>query len=236
MPRNLISIIIPVYNQAEHLENCLASVKKQTCGDYEIIVVNDGSTDNINAVIEKFRRIFGGKLIYFEQNNMGPCAARNRGAKRASGQYMIFCDADVVMEPEMLEIMLKALRNNQNAGFCYSSFIWGRKKFKLWPYDNEKLKKIPCIHTTSLIKMEYFPGFDETLKKFQDWDLWLAMAEQGRTGIWIDKILFKIAASGTQTMSSWLPSFAYKFFPFLPQVKKYNQAMSIIRKKHNLCA
>lgn len=230
----MISIIIPVYNQAEHLENCLTSVKKQTCDNYEIIVVNDGSSDDIVAVIKKFKQIFGSKLSFHEQENKGACAARNNGSKYAKGEYAIFCDADVIMEQGMLEIMLKTLRNNPNADFCYSSFIWGRKKFKLWPYDPEKLKKMPYITTTSLIRMKYFPNFDETLKKFQDWDFWLTMAEQGRTGIWIDKILFKIAVSGTQTMSSWLPSFAYQLFPWLPQVKKYNQAMDIIKKKHNL--
>lgn len=230
----MISVIIPVYNQAEHLENCLDGVKKQTCDNYEIIIVNDGSTDGIIDVIRKFKQIFGFKLSYYEQENKGACAARNNGAKYAKGEYAIFCDADVVMEPEMLEIMLKTLRNNPNAGFCYSSFIWGRKKFKLWPYDPEKLKKMPYITTTSLIRMKYFPCFDETLKKFQDWDLWLKMMEQGHNGIWVDKILFKISTVGTQTMSCWLPSLAYKLLPWLAQVKKYNQAMKIIKKKHNL--
>ncbi|MFH1254862.1 MAG: glycosyltransferase family A protein [bacterium] len=230
----MISIIIPVYNQAEHLENCLASIKKQTNDNYEIIIVNDGSTDNIAEAIKKFKQIFGFKLSYYEQENRGACSARNKGAEYAKGEYIIFCDADIIMEPNMLEVMLKTLENSPDAGFCYSSFAWGLKKFKLWPYDSEKLKKMPYITTASLVRIKYFPGFDETLKKFQDWDLWLSMMEQGRAGIWIDKILFKISTGGTQTMSGWLPSLAYKLFPWLPQVKKYRQAMEIIKKKHNL--
>ncbi|MDP2736431.1 MAG: glycosyltransferase family A protein [bacterium] len=230
----MISIVIPVYNQAEHLANCLASIQKQTYDSYEIIVVNDGSTDNIIKIIEKFKKIFSYKLTYSEEENRGASAARNKGAKLVRGEYIIFCDADVVMEPTMLEVMLKTLQENQSASFCYSSFIWGHKKFKLWPYDAEKLKVMPYITTTSLIRLKDFPGFDETLKKFQDWDLWLTMLSQNHTGVWVDQILFKVAVGGTQTMSRWLPAFAYKLLPWLPQVKKYNKAKEIITKKHNL--
>ena len=231
---NMISIIIPVYNQAEHLVNCLASIQKQTYNNYEIIAVNDGSTDRIIEIIEKFKQIFGPKLTYTEQENRGASAARNKGAKLARGEYIIFCDADVVMQPNMLELMLKTLKNSPSASFCYSSFIWGHKKFKLWPFDAEKLKTMPYITTTSLIRQKDFPGFDETLKKFQDWDLWLTMLEQGHTGVFADQILFKLAVSGAQTMSGWLPSCAYKLLPWLPGVEKYNQAKEIIFKKHNL--
>ena len=230
----MISIIIPVYNQAEHLANCLDSIKKQTYDNYEIIVVNDGSKDNVIKVIEKFKLIFGFKLAYIEQENRGASAARNRGAKLAKGEYIIFCDTDVIMKPVMLELMLKTLKDNLSASFCYSSFIWGRKKFKLWPFDAAKLKIMPYINTTSLIRLKDFPGFDETLKKFQDWDLWLTMLGQSHTGIWLDQILFEVAVGGAQTMSHWLPSLAYKLLPWLPQVKKYNQAMDIIKKKHKL--
>ena len=204
----MISIIIPIYNQSEHLANCLASIKKQTYDNYEIIIVNDGSTDNILPVIANFKKLFGFKLSYFEQENQGANIARNRGAKSAKGEYIIFCDADVVMEPIMLELMQKSLKENPNVSFCYSSFMWGRKKFKLWTYDPEKLKQLPYISINSLIKRDI--------------------------GVWLNKILFKVSVGGTQTMSKWLPSFAYKLFPFLPAVKKYNQAKEIIKKKHNL--
>lgn len=230
----MISIVIPVYNQAKHLANCLASIKKQTYNNYEIIIINDGSTEKIIKTVEKFKHAFGHKLIYSEQNNMGANAARNKGAKLANGEYIIFCDADVIMGSTMLELMLKTLKDNPSASFCYSSFILGHKKFKLWPYDAEKLKNMPYITTTSLIRRKDFPGFDETLKKFQDWDLWLTMFEQGHTGVLVNKVLFRIATGGTQTMSRWLPSLAYKLLPWLKQVKKYNQAKEIIFKKHNL--
>jgi len=82
--------------------------------------------------------------------------------------------------------------------------------------------------------MVWLPGFDEKLKRFQDWDLWLTMAEAGHHGVWLNQFLYKVNTGGAQTMSHWLPSSAYKFLPFLPAVKRYNLAKAIIIKKHNL--
>lgn len=228
----MISIIIPVYNQASKLAKCLDSINKQTIKNFEIIIVNDGSSDDIKPVIDKYQALFGLQLSYVTQNNQGAPAARNRGAQDAKGEYLLFCDADIVMTPDTLDIMQKTLQQNPQASYAYCSFRWGRKLFKLFPFDADRLRKMPYIITTSLIRREHFPGFDISIKKFQDWDLWLTMLEQGHTGVWIDKVLFKVFTGGVY--SSWLPGFAYKFFPFLPVVKKYNNAMAIIKAKHHL--
>jgi glycosyltransferase involved in cell wall biosynthesis len=236
----MISIIIPVYNQAEKLRGCLESIFNQTIISkdifaLEIIIVNDGSTDNIEQVINDMKNISFSKslrFVYRAQKNQGANPARNRGAEDAGGEFMIFCDADIIMEPEMLEKMLSELNKNPNKSFVYSSYLWGAKKFRLWNYDENKLKEMPYIHTTSLLRKEHFPGFDNSIKRLQDWDLWLTMLEQGHTGIWIDEVLFKVNTGGT--MSSWLPKIAYKILPFLPKVKKYKIAVAAIKDKHKL--
>ncbi len=224
----MISIIIPVYNQADKISECLDGILNQSYKNFEIIVVNDGSKDNIFEVLDKYKD----KIKSVNQENGGSNPARNRGAKEARGDYLIFCDADIILEPTALEIMLKTLEEKPEASFAYSSFFWGKKLFKLWPYDSERLKKMPYIHTTALIRREHFPGFDEKIKRFQDWDLWLTMLEKGHTGVWIDRILYKVKTGGT--ISSWLPAFIYKLMPFLPRVKKYNVAMDIIKNKHKI--
>lgn len=228
----MISIIIPVYNEAKQLDKCLESIKNQNYDNYEIIVVNDGSADNFYEVIEKYKNIFTYKLEYIGQENQGPQAARMSGAKKARGEFIIFLDADTILYPEMLKTMKGALRSHTEASFVYSSFIWGRKKFTSFPYSEERLKKMPYINTNSLIWRDRFPGFDPAIKKFQDWDLWLTMMEKGQKGFWINKVLYRL--QGGNTMSSWLPSFAYKLLPFLPTVKKYNAAMKAIKEKHHL--
>lgn len=228
----MISIIIPLYNQAEKLDKCLESIRKQTYQNFEITVVNDGSTDHYEPMIKKYREAFGYKFSYIEQENRGAPAARNRGAQNARGEYIIFCDADIVMKPEMLEQMRQMLEATPAASYAYSSFRWGWKLFRLWPFSAERLKLMPYITTTSLIRRAHFPGFDESLRRLQDWDLWLTMLEQGHAGVWINRVLFTVHTGGT--MSHWLPGFTYKLLPFLPKVKKYNQAVAVIKAKHHL--
>jgi len=226
MPK--ISIVIPVYNQAKTIKKTLKSIFQQTFKDFEVIVVNDGSTDAILAVLRPFQT----KIRLFSQDNKGASVARNFGFSKSNGEYIIFCDSDVVMKPNMLKDMLSVLEKKKAFGYVYSSFKFGWKKFKLFPFDEKRLKEMPYIHTTSLMRREVFPKFDESLKKFQDWDLFLTMLENGHKGIWINKVLFKIKSGGT--MSSWLPKFFYRALPFLKDVRRYNEAREIIKKKHKL--
>lgn len=232
----MISVILPVYNQAEKLKQTLESLNRQTYRDFEIIIVNDGSTDNPEKVFMDFLKDNQTELTFYfiNQKNQGAPAARNRGAREAKGEYFFFCDADAVLKPETFEVLLSALASNPAASFAYPSFIWGKKLFKGRPYSAEDLRKTPYIHTMALIKRTDFPenGWDESLKKFQDWDLWLTMLENNKVGIFVDQILFTVAPGGT--ISSWLPSLAYKLLPFLPAVKKYNQAKAVIYAKHHL--
>ena len=229
----MISIIIPVYNQPKELNQCLSSIKNQTYENYEIILVNDRSTTSLSRVLKKYKKIFGYKIDFINnQINHGAAYTRNKGYRRSKGEYLLFCDADVVMKPEMLAKMLDTLKEHPEASYVFSSHWFGRKKFRLWKFDPERLRKMPYIHTTSLIKRKHFPKFDENIKRFQDWDLWLTMLREGHIGIWLDNYLFKVIPGGT--MSSWLPSFAYKIFPFLPKARKYSHAVSIIKAKHDL--
>lgn len=231
----MISIIIPTYNQANKLGECLDSILTQSVKDIEVIVVNDGSKDDPEKVVKNYIGKFAQKnwnLKYLSQENKGAPAARNAGYNQSLGDYLFFSDADAVLTSEALSIMKLTLEKNPNASFAYSSFYWGDKLFELHNFDGEKLKREPYIHTMALIRRTDFPGWDESIKKFQDWDLWLTMLERGHTGAWTGKSLFTIKPGGT--ISKWLPSFAYKWLPFLPEVKKYNRAKEVIIKKHQL--
>ena len=230
----MISIIIPVFNNYTTLPKCLAGVFKQTYKDIEVIVVDDGSEnpDRILQITKEYPQV-----KYIRQKNQGAPAARNRGFAESKGQFLLFLDADIVLKKDALAEMLAALKKS-SAAFCYSAFRLGWKKFALVEFDLEKLKKTNYIHTSSLIKREVFPGFDESLKKFQDWDLWLTLVEKGYFGVGINKVLFKIIDTHG-TMSVWLPKFIYKLpwplFGFTPKaLKSYQQAEKIIKQKHNL--
>lgn len=232
----MISIIIPLYNQAKELDVCLNSIKEQTYENYEIIVVNDRSTDRLSKIIAKYKKEFGIKIEFMHnQENHGAPYTRNKGFRRSRGEFVLFCDADVDLHPEALELMMETLKEYGEASYAYSSFKYGHKNFKLWAFDAEKLKEMPYIHSTSLIRRSHFPesGWDESLKRLQDWDLWLTMLKNGYKGAFVDKYLFRIQGGG-HTMSSWLPSPCYKFCPFLPKVKRYKEAMKVVKEKHGI--
>ncbi|MEA3398139.1 MAG: glycosyltransferase family 2 protein [Patescibacteria group bacterium] len=232
----MISIIIPLYNQAKKLDKCLASIKNQTYSNYEIIVVNDRSLDRLSHLIKKYKNEFGIKIEFIHNStNHGAPYSRNKGYLRSKGEYILFCDADIVLAPNALEKMLETLRQNPNASYAYPAHKYGHKLFRLWPFDAEKLKQMPYIHSTALVRREHLPDmpWDEELKRLQDWDLWLKLLKAGHTGAWVSQTLFRIQGGGN-TMSGWLPSFAYKLFPFLPRAKKYKQAVAAVKKKHEL--
>lgn len=228
----MISIIIPIYNRAHQLELSLKKIQAQTYQDFEIIIVNDGSSDEPQVIVNKFKNVFEQRLLYVEQENKGAQAARNRGLREARGEYLLFSDADVLFEPDALYVFLDVLNKHPEASYAYSSFKWGPKLFKLFPFDENKLREMPYIHSTSLVRKEHFPGWDESVQRLQDWDLWLTMLENGHKGVWIDRVLFQKQSGGT--MSKWLPSFFYKLFPFLPSVKKYKLAVEKVKRKHGI--
>lgn len=233
----MISIIIPVYNREQELAYALASILEQTHRPLEVIIVDDGSKRPVSHVVEALNSDISITLIRHDVNKGAP-AARNRGLQEAKGTHVIFWDADVVAETTMLEQMIKKLEEAKDSSFAYANSKFGWKKFRIHAFDPHKLKQMNYIHTTSLIRREHALPWDETLRRFQDWDLWLRMLKEGRRGVWIDEFLYRIIPS-KQGISSWLPSFAYKApWRHLPWIKKkvkaYEEAKEIIKKKHGI--
>lgn len=234
----LISVVVPVYNRREVFLHSLTSLVSQTYSVLQIIVVDDGSSEDVRSVFENVRTAYeseGRSFLYIRQENKGAPVARNRGLVEASGEFVIFWDADVIGEPKMLHTMYEALEKNKDASFAYSNFLFGKKLFRGMSFSFEELKKKNYITTTSLIRKKDSIQWDESLKRFQDWDLWLTIAESGKKGVWIDKTLFQVQATGG--ISSWLPSIAYaKPFRWLPGIRSkvadYELARQIILHKH----
>jgi len=234
-----ISVIIPVYNHAHTLGNCLNTIAWGVySGEVEIIIVNDGSTDNfhdeLNRILNKYPAVKNLVKKVIDQPNLGAAAARNRGFKEATGEYVIFVDADTFCYPNMLPEMLEKLKSHPEVSYAYSQFRFGWKKMKSRQFSTEALRKNNYIDTTSLIRTKDFPGFDESLKRFQDWDLWLTMLKHGKAGIFVSKILYKKVVGLRRGISSWLPSFVYRLPWKIKKVKEYEAAKAIVMKKHHL--
>ena len=107
-----VSIIVPVYNAEKTLVRCLESIVGQTYLDREIILVNDGSTDNSQAICEEFGRKWQ-EICLITQKNAGPASARNTGIDNATGKYIAFIDADDYAETTMIEAMVHAAEANR---------------------------------------------------------------------------------------------------------------------------
>lgn len=233
---NDISVIIPTYQHAATIGACIRSLLSQTEQPSQIIVVDDGSTDSTRELV----RTFGEQVSYVYQANQGAPNARNAGAALATGAFLLFCDADVIAEPEMLKRLRETLTAHPEASYAYSGFRWGTRRFRARPFDPEALRKNNYIHSASLIRSSDFHGFDPTLKRFQDWDVWLTMLERGQHGVAIDADLFQIQhVPGRQGISAWLPSIAYRLpwrlIGWKPKaLRAYEAAREVIVKKHSL--
>ncbi|MBT7600641.1 MAG: glycosyltransferase family 2 protein [Anaerolineae bacterium] len=113
-----ISVVIPVYNHAHRIGSAIDSVLAQSYQDYEILVVNDGSTDDLIEVLEKF----GGIKLIDHETNLGRAAARNTGVLASNGEYIAFLDADDQWMPTKLERQISFLEDNKNIAICLTGY------------------------------------------------------------------------------------------------------------------
>lgn len=121
-----VSIIIPVYNVEDYIEECLDSICNQTLEDIEIICVDDGSTDNSSSILNNYAKT-DSRIKIFTKENGGQASARNLGIEKASGEYIAFVDSDDFIEPEMFEkLYIKAEEDNLDLVMC-----------KIATYDNQ---------------------------------------------------------------------------------------------------
>lgn len=102
----LVSIIIPVYNMEEYLDNCIKSIIRQTYSNFEILLIDDGSTDQSKSLCISWEKR-DNRIRFFNHDNHGVSYTRNRGLKESRGEYIIFIDADDIVFEKYIEMMLK---------------------------------------------------------------------------------------------------------------------------------
>lgn len=184
-----ISVVIPTYNRAHLIKESLQSVLKQTLQPYEIIVVDDFSTDHTEDIVKSLNS----PLIKYVKNERkkGANGARNTGILMAQGEYIAFHDSDDLWLPEKLELQHKVLMDNKDLDLCFCTLVKeSNTKREIFPYrqlKTHKLKKLLRIHNwistqTIMIrtKQAYNHLFDERLKRFQDWDFVLRSVDSSK--------------------------------------------------------
>lgn len=190
-PMPTVSVIIPTYNREQLLGRAIQSVLAQTYQDFELIIVDDGSTDNTERLVKSFN---SEKIRYiWHRENKGTSAARNTGIQSAKGDYIALQDSDDEWLPDKLEKQMRAFATAPpEVGIVYSGFhmiITNKRKYKpspsITPKDGDIFSSILkgeylVSPQTTVVKRECFERagmFDEALSSIEDWELFLRFSK-----------------------------------------------------------
>ena len=152
----LISVIIPCYNYGKFLIDAVDSVLNQTYKQFEIIIINDGSTDE--DTISILNKIDNPKIRIFHISHSGPSISRNVGLKEATGEYIQFLDADDILHPEKFEMQINALKNTNRYALCYCDYFTSS--------ENDLNKEFPARYKTPRFKTENY--LEEIILNWED--------------------------------------------------------------------
>lgn len=242
----LVSVIIPCYNSQDTIKKTLHSVMIQTYRDFEIILVDDGSTDETQHEIEKF---FDNKMIdykYIYQENSGPSSARNNGVQNASGEYIAFLDSDDEWHPQKLEITINLFKKYSIDMVGHNCSLKNNFNVK---YTAEKIKKISfyqllfknfAVTPSVVVRKNILMPFNEDMKYAEDYELWLRMSLKNDIYYYEDPLVLlgrKPLSSGGLSESKWqmrkgeikMYFFASKYSRFVLAILPFLVVFSLIK-------
>jgi glycosyltransferase involved in cell wall biosynthesis len=241
MPK--VSIIIPAYNAMKYLPETVATVFQQTYEDYEVIIVNDGSTDDVARWVIEFNHP---KIKLISQENQGLSGARNTGINNAQGDYIALLDADDLWHPTKLEKQVKLLDQSPEAGLVYTwtalmnesgqltgRFFGAKDEGKVWKklieFNVVGCGSVPLIRRTCFEKVGLF---DRNLRSFvEDWDLWLRIAPYFDFKVVNEPLVYyrQLPSSASRNWEAMATSYQIvieKNFSTAPEEMKYLKARS----------
>lgn len=204
----LVSVVIPTYNSREFLAETLGSVRAQTFTDFEVVVVDDGSTDGTPDLAAGYSTLMPLRLLV--QPNAGPARARNRGIREARGRYIAFIDADDLMEPQRLELQVQALEHEPALALVHTDLmtfnengvIHSTRRAFSSPAGGHVLDRLLLDNfiTTSTVmapaeRLVEAGLFNEKRRISEDFELWLKMAESRPIG-YIERPLVRYRTRG----------------------------------------
>lgn len=192
VPAPAASVVIAAYNSSNYIQDSLDSLLSQTFTDFEVIVVNDGSTDTLE--LERIIRAHPLPIVYLSQENKGVSAARNAAINVARGEFYAQLDADDQWEPEYLSVQVGILRDRPEIALVYPNAIIfgdtsdaGLEYMKICPSEGEVtfeslVAERCCVLTCVTARMSAIKSvgmFDETIRSCEDFDLWLRIVKNG---------------------------------------------------------
>lgn len=216
MKNPLISVIIPSYNREVLIIKAIESILHQTYTDFEILVIDDASTDNTKEAIDNLKN---DKIIYYKlDKNSGQCVARNYGIKRAKGEYIAFLDSDDEWLPDKLKLQIDCFKKANDKlgavyGYSYSKDVIKDETILIKPkyfrgsiYDKFLEGFCPPTPSIFLVKKEALlnvDGFDEKLITFVDLDLWLRLSKENEFDYVEEPLIIKYEQIGDQYVNNF---------------------------------
>jgi glycosyltransferase involved in cell wall biosynthesis len=227
----LISVLLPCFNDGEWIDEAIASVHAQTFQDFEIVVVDDGSTDH--ATRQKLRSLAGSRVRLIESENRGLPGARNLAARHALGDLFCALDADDRLAPEWFEKGVVLLEANPDVAFV-SHWLetFGDEQWTWTPRSCElsALLARNTINGAALVRRPAFEavgGYAEHMRHgCEDWDLWLRLVEQGYRGEIIPEVLFYYRRRATSMSRVMTEGNSYEV-PLRELVRRHDDAYRV---------
>ncbi|MBT4527772.1 MAG: glycosyltransferase [Deltaproteobacteria bacterium] len=208
MKKPLISVIIPTFNRKQNVINAIDSVLTQTFDDFELIIIDDGSTDGTDVEIDtKYSKV----LKYVKTDNLGVSHARNIGVEVSQGEYIAFLDSDDIWHQNKLEKQIKFHLTHPSIHISQTQERWIRKGKRVNPKTihqkpqgnifSESLQLCTVTPSSVFIKRDTFKqttGFDEKMMACEDYDLWIRLAVKHEFGLLDEQLLTKFGGHEDQ--------------------------------------
>ena len=192
-----IAVIVTCHNYGRYLRQCLHSIESQLLKPASVLVVDDASTDETDDVARQFPGMDYRRVDFLNGNK-----SRNFGFNHVSAEWVVFFDADNYMSPQFLDVLYGAALARPGLDFVYCDRVnfpdgdgsWYPEPDgvrKSGPFQPDRLRKGNYVDVASLLRAGSFPGFDESLRRYQDWDLWLNVVLRRRgCGHYVPKPLY----------------------------------------------
>jgi glycosyltransferase involved in cell wall biosynthesis len=237
-----VSVIIPTYNRANYISECIESVLIQTFGDYEIIVVDDGSDDNTREVLETYAK----KINYFYQENSGPSCSRNKGILKAKGDFIAFLDSDDLWKPEKLEKSIPIIEGYEGVGIVFTNVVFQDFEgniARVTEYDclaqdeikNQMMERTLIVTSSAIIRKSVVKDvglFDESLTYGEDWDMFYRIVRKYQARIVKDKLtIYRSSKDSMLANKEKREKLIYDTFRVIERIYSYPENVGQAHKK-----
>jgi len=208
----LASVVIPSYNASRFIDQTVNSVLAQTYPNIEIVIVDDGSSDNTEEIVRKF----GKRVVFHKQANTGVSGARNKGFELSSGEYVCFLDADDWLFPNTIAEKVQLMESNPSLGIVYGQVEVTDEHLnptgeKLYPIGGKNVVELLCrfkwpipCPSNVLFRREVLDRvglFDSQLSTSADYDMWLRVCKEYETGV-VPKLSVRYRKHGSNMSSN----------------------------------